>query len=152
GVTFRATQASVSGVDVGTVGAVWTSAGDARVDLGFGATDPSAAPVTASIATRAVPPTARITLPPTDLGKLAAPLDVKLPPGVMASGPADLVFPKGLEPGNLTGHIASRLDGFVPPHPVELDGFLFGSTTLFSTDVDVSADRTSVDLRNTRVQ
>jgi len=152
GVAFNARKATLSGIDVGTVGATWSTEG-AQVKLGFGTADPGAAPLTASIMTAAVPPTAHVTLSPTNLEKLGAPLGVHIPvSGVVASGTADLVFARGLDAGPINGRVAARLDGFVPPHPVELDGFLFGSTTVFSSDLAVSADRTSIDLKRTRVQ
>jgi hypothetical protein len=46
----------------------------------------------------------------------------------------------------------AKLDGFVPPHPVELDGFLFGNTTTFATGLEVSADRKFIDLKGSRVR
>lgn len=152
GVSFTANKASVSGIDVGTVGASWTSQA-ASITMGFGTADPKSAPITLSVAYAATPPTATITLAPTDLAKLAGPLGVPLPvSGVTASGRADLTFRKELDVGPITGHLDARLDGFVPPHPVELDGFLFGNTTTFTTNFDVSADRRAVDLKSSRVR
>jgi ADP-dependent NAD(P)H-hydrate dehydratase / NAD(P)H-hydrate epimerase len=152
GVSFGASKATVSGIDVGTVGASWTSQA-ANVTMGFGTPDPKSAPVTLAVAYAATPPTATITLAPADAAKLAGPLGVPLPvAGVTASGRVDLVFRKGLEQGPVSGTMQARLDGFVPPHPVELDGFLFGNTTTFTTNLEVSADRKIVDLKSSRVR
>lgn len=154
GVTFSATKATVSGIDVGTVGASWTAEStSASVSMGFGAADLKSAPVSLVVAYAATPPTATVTLAPTDLAKLAAPLGVPLPvAGVTASGRADLVFRKGFDVGPVSGKLEARLDGFVPPHPVEIDGFLFGNTTTFASNLEVSADRKIVDLKNSRVR
>jgi hypothetical protein len=152
GVSFAATKATVSGVDVGSVGASWTSQA-AQINMGFGTPDRKSAPISLAVAYAATPPTATLTLAPTDLTKLAAPLGVPLPvTGVTASGRADFVFRKGLDAGPISGRLDARLDGFVPPHPVELDGFLFGNTTTFSTGFEISADRRIVDLKGSRVR
>jgi hypothetical protein len=121
--------------------------------MGFGTPDFKSAPISLAVAYAATPPTATITLVPTDLARLAGPLGIPLPvSGVTASGRVDLVFRKGLETGPISGRLDARLDGFVPPHPVELDGFLFGNTTTFSTGLEVSADRRFIDLKNSRVR
>jgi hypothetical protein len=152
GVTFSAPHAMVSGVDVGSVGATWTAAG-ASVSMGFGATDLGQAPVKVVAQPAATPPTAQITLAPTPLERLAGPWGVPLPaPGVIASGTVDLTFTRGIEAGPVTGVVTARLDGWVPPHPVELDGFLFGTTTTFTSKLDVSANRSTVQLSSSRVR
>lgn len=152
GESFTATKATVSGIDVGSVGASWTSQA-AAVTMGFGTPDFKSAPISLSVSYAATPPTATITLVPTDLARLAGPLGIPLPvSGVTASGRVDLVFRKGLEAGPISGRLDVRLDGFVPPHPVELDGFLFGNTTTFTTGLEVSADRRFIDLKNSRVR
>jgi ADP-dependent NAD(P)H-hydrate dehydratase / NAD(P)H-hydrate epimerase len=152
GESFTANKATVAGVDVGSVGASWTSQA-AAVTMGFGTPDFKSAPISLSVAYAATPPTATVTLVPTDLAKLAGPLGIPLPvSGVTASGRVDLVFRKGLEAGPISGRLDAKLDGFVPPHPVELDGFLFGNTTTFSTGLEVSADRRFIDLKSSRVR
>ncbi len=152
GVTFAASHAVVSGVDIGSVGASW-AAEAGKIAMGFGSADQSTAPVQVTMQSIATTPTATITLVPTELSKLAGPFGVPLPaPGVVASGQASLVFTRGLTQGPVTGQVEMRLAGWVPPHPVELDGFLFGSTTTFSSKLAVSADRTTVQLSQSRVR
>jgi hypothetical protein len=152
GESFTANKATVSGIDVGSVGASWTSQA-AAITMGFGTPDFRSAPISLSVAYAATPPTATITLAPTDLARLAGPFGVPLPvSGVVASGRVDLIFRKGLEAGPISGRLDAKLDGFVPPHPVELDGFLFGNTTTFTTGLEVSADRRFVDLKGSRVR
>jgi hypothetical protein len=151
-VTFSASHAVVSGVDVGSVGASWTAEA-ASVSMSFGAADPKASPVQLVVRHAAMPPTATITLAPTELSRLTGPLGVPLPvPGVTASGHADLTFESGFETGRVTGQLEARLDGWIPPHPVELDGFLFGTTTTFTTNLDVDTTRTAVLLSGSRVR
>jgi hypothetical protein len=152
GVVFTAGHATASGVEVGSVSASW-SAEAAAITMGFGAADPKLAPLQISVRHAATPPTATITLAPTDLAKLAGPVGVPLvAPGVVASGRVDLSFTRGLAAGPVTGAVEARLDGWVPPHPVELDGFIFGGATLFTSKLDVNADRSIVQLIQSRVR
>jgi hypothetical protein len=152
GASYTAPSATMSGVDLGAIAASWTVA-DTTVTMSFGALDPKAAPVHANIHYAATPPTATVTLAPTALSKLAGPMGIPLlAPGVTASGRADLTFARGIDAGPITGTVDSRLDGWVPPHPVELDGFLFGNTTTFTSKLDITADRSSIQLTNSRVR
>lgn len=152
GATFSANHAVVSGVDVGAVGASWTAEA-ASVAMSFGSADPKASPVQLVVRHAATPPTATVTLAPVELSRLTGPLGIPLPaPGVMASGHADLTFVSGFETGPVTGQLESRLDGWIPPHPVELDGFLFGTTTTFTSTFNVDATRTVVQLSGSRVR
>jgi len=149
--TFSAKHALVGTADVGAVTAAWTSE-NANVTMNFGAADPKAAPLSLVVRHAAMPPTATVTLAPTDLGKLTGPLGVPLPvQGVTASGTADMTFSQSLEAGPVSGTLSAKLDGWVPPHPVELDGFLFGKTTTFTSNLDVDAARTVVRLTQSRV-
>jgi hypothetical protein len=151
-VVFDAAHAAVSGMDVGHVGATWTGSA-AAVAMGFGETDLAAARVRMDVWPSATPPVATVVLSPTDLARLGGPLGVALPvTSVTASGRADLTFARGIEQGPIVGRLEARLDGYVPPHPVELDGFLFGNTTTFTSSFEVPADRTRVDLKNSRVR
>jgi ADP-dependent NAD(P)H-hydrate dehydratase / NAD(P)H-hydrate epimerase len=98
-------------------------------------------------------PEVTIALTPTELSKLAGPMGIPLPvKGVVASGEARLVFTRGLAQGPVTGQVDARLVGWQPPHPVELDGFLFGNTTTFSSKLTISADRNTVQLSQSRVR
>ncbi|HEX7669196.1 MAG TPA: hypothetical protein VF395_06430, partial [Polyangiaceae bacterium] len=152
GATFSANHAVVSGVDVGAVGASWTTEGPS-VSMSFGSADPKAAPMQIVVHHTATPPTATVTLAPVELSRLTGPLGIPLPaPGVTASGHADLTFVGGFETGPVTGSFESRLDGWIPPHPVELDGFLFGTTTTFTSNLNVDATRTIVQLSGSRVR
>jgi hypothetical protein len=152
GVTFSAPRAVVSGIDVGAVAAAWTAEA-ASVTMGFGAADPKTAPIHVTVNHAATPKTASVVLLPTELSKLSGPLAVPLPvKGVTVSGQVDLTFKGELDDGPISGELSSKLVGWIPPHPVELDGFLFGNTTTFTSHLEIDATRKVVDLSNSRVK
>jgi hypothetical protein len=65
------------------------------------------------------------------LSELGARLQVELPlPTVTLGGSLDATFPPdGFVVGQIEGEANFTLDGYVPPHPAELDGFVFGDVT-----------------------
>lgn len=151
GATFHADAAKALGFDVGKVGAAFT-ANDADVALGFGEDDVGNAPVRIRVQHALPSPTADVELAPVDLDKLAGPFGVKLPiKDVVASGKAHLVFERAVEPKPISGHLLAKLQGFVPPHPPELDGFVFGDSTTLESDFTVTPDRKNVTLTKTTV-
>jgi hypothetical protein len=60
-------------------------------------------------------------------------------------------MPKGRDAGVVTGDLSATLDGYIPPHPRELDGFVFGKVTTFDTKLSVSEQRERVDLSESKV-
>jgi hypothetical protein len=148
---FQAPAATVAGFPVGTLGAAWTST-ESNVALGFGESEIERAPIRAQVHHTHDPPTADITLRQTDIRRLAEPLGVKIPlENVSASAEARLVFSRGESEGVIDGTLKSRLHGYQPPHPKELDGFVFGDVTTLDTRFQVSEDRTRVTLSDTKV-
>ncbi|HEY6077648.1 MAG TPA: hypothetical protein VIW29_02530, partial [Polyangiaceae bacterium] len=94
-----------------------------------------------------------VVLTPTKLGLLGQGLGIPLPlPDVIASGDVELALPPGLTGGEVKGKLRSSLKGFVPPHPPELDGFVFGDLTTFDTDLSLDATRDRVSLTNAKLQ
>ncbi|MBW2526786.1 MAG: hypothetical protein JRI23_21565 [Deltaproteobacteria bacterium] len=152
GTSVSATRVTVAGVDLGTVGTTW--GGDrSHIQLGFGEEDTAAAPVTIDVAYAEPEPTATITLRPTALERLAAPLGVPLPiEGVTASGTAKLVFAADPRRGPIRGSLQGTFEGYSPPVPEEVSSFVFGKTTHLRTEIRVSADRRQVELSKTHVQ
>jgi ADP-dependent NAD(P)H-hydrate dehydratase / NAD(P)H-hydrate epimerase len=143
---FHASDAKLAGFSLGRIGAGWT-AEQSTVALGFGETDVERAPIRATINHAADPPSGDITLLQTDIAKLSDPFGVKIPlQNVSASGEAKLVFQRGRADGIVTGAFKSRLHGYVPPHPRELDGFVFGDLTTFDSKFEISEDRTRASL------
>lgn len=151
GKQFTAERAQVAGIQIGQIGAAWTTS-NASINMGFGKADLANAPVRVQVAHAATPPTATITLMPTSLEELAGPLGVSLPiKGVTVSGVAELAFTQAIERGPIQGRLRALFDGFVPPHPVELNGFIFGDATTFSTTFAIPADRDQVVFTNSEV-
>jgi len=141
--TFSANHAVVSGVDVGAVGASWTTEA-ASVSMSFGSADPKTSPLQIVVHHAAIPPTATVTLAPVELSRLTGPLGIPCRGRSHRQRTRRSDFRQRLRDRPVTGAFESRLDGWIPPHPVELDGFLFGSTTTFTVEPDVDATRTVV--------
>ena len=95
-----------------------------------------------------------IALAPVVLGKLGAALNTAMPlPSVTASGTFDLDLPRVLTPvSHPTGHADASLKGYVPPHPVELDGFVFGDTTEIASKFTVLPEQLKLVLEETRLK
>ncbi|MBK7584156.1 MAG: hypothetical protein IPI67_28645 [Myxococcales bacterium] len=151
GVCPELDEGATSCPDLGKLGAAWTS-DEAQVVIGFGVEDPNRAPVRFEIKHALAEPTADITLSPVALERLAGPFGVKLPvKNVTASGTVHLVMPKGLDGGAVTGTLDASLKGYIPPHPRELDGFVFGDTTTLSAKLRVDEARERADLSDVKV-
>jgi hypothetical protein len=152
GGSFQATTALLAGVPLGSVQSSWSSK-QSRVSLGFGEVDPKKAPITVEVDHGAPRPSATITLNPTRAEKLADPLGVELPvKDVSVSALVKLEFEPTRAFDPVVGDMQITLDGYVPPHPPELNGFVFGKQTRFSSKFEVSQDRTRVELSDTRVK
>lgn len=138
--------------DLGEFGAAWT-ADDAVVELGLGTQDLEHAPVKLAVKHAADPPTADIILAETKVDELAGPFSVSIPElkGVRASGILHLELPKGRKTGPINGTLSAKLLGFVPPHPHEIDGFVFGDMTTLDTKLVISESKERLDLTDTRV-
>ena len=169
-VHFWGFAVSLRGVRFGLVGMPGVAGTARTVDVGLQGWDPrrieatgvdvavtgSAADLAVALAswTEATPPTATVTLARTELSRLAGPLGIPLPaPSVQVSGRADLTLGRASTAGRaVEGTMTIDLEGFLPPHPVELDGFLFGSRTSFATRFMIDAAARRVALSATRVR
>ena len=149
---FLAPATEIWGIEVGPVGAVWT-AKESAVDLGFGAEAAEEAPVRVVVRHGEIPPTATFTLRPVTARRLSEPLGAQLPISdrVLLSGEVQLTLPPAFQSGPIEGTAKLSLKGYIPPHPVELDGFVFGDTTTVETRLSVAADRRTVTLTDTRL-
>jgi hypothetical protein len=137
--------------DLGEFGAAWT-ADDAVVELGLGADDLSRAPLKLAVKHAADPPTADIVLAETKVEDLTGPFAVQVPlQGVRATGTLHLELPRGRTVGPIAGTLSAKLLGFVPPHPPEIDGFVFGDMTTLDSKLLIAENKERVDLTETKV-
>lgn len=146
GGTFSAPKAVLLGVDLGKVGAGFAREASA-IALGFGEADLGKAPLRLEVSLGKAP-SAHFTLAPTPAEKLVQPLGIPVPiAGVIVSAEAKLAF------GELvTGSTSVVLKGYIPPHPFELDGFIFGDTTTFDTQLALNATRDRITLSDTQLK
>ena len=149
GGVFSAQHSHFLGVDLGKVGAGFTREASA-ISLGFGESDVTRAPFRVAVAPNAKPPTATFTLSPISAERLAKPLGIALPaPSVIVSSQASLAFAAD---SSVSGAISINLKGYIPPHPFELDGFIFGDTTTFDSKFALPPTRNRMTLSDSRVK
>lgn len=154
GGAFSAASCTLSGFELGKVGAGFAKTGG-DVSIGFGDQQAQAAPLRldASVDAKGAGKL-RLALTPTKLGLLGKGLGITLPlPEVIVASDVELTLPPGvLDGGVVTGKLHSSLKGFVPPHPPELDGFVFGDETTFDTELSVNEQRSQVKLSGSRLK
>jgi hypothetical protein len=87
-------------------------------------------------------------LSPIALGRLGALFAKEMPlPEVLLSGTVDALSPpNSTPPAGVNGRADFTLKGYIPPHPPELDGFVFGDTTAFGAHFTVELERARVRL------
>ena len=96
-----------------------------------------------------------VALSPVSLVRLGALFGVTTSFGrnVTASGTFTARVPEALALGAaIDGSVDMALKGYIPPHPVELDGFVFGDTTSFATRYRLEPERLRAELSGTRVK
>jgi hypothetical protein len=152
GGVFAAQHARFLGLDLGKVGAGFAREGS-TIALGYGESDLGKAPFRVAVALGGTVPTATFTLAPTAAERLAKPLGVPLPlPGVIVSSQTTIAFAAGAAAGAISGTTNITLKGYVPPHPFELDGFIFGDTTTFDTKFALPPTRDRITLSDSRLK
>ncbi|HEY4104323.1 MAG TPA: hypothetical protein VGM44_10545, partial [Polyangiaceae bacterium] len=145
GGVFTAEHAKFLGVDLGKVGASFTRQSSA-VAFGFGEADLGKAPFRVEVSF-APTQTAKFTLAPIAAERLAKPLGVTLPvSGVIVSSETTLTFSGPVEAETISGATSVTLKGYIPPHPFELDGFIFGDTTSFDGKFTIPPLRDRINL------
>ncbi len=148
---FEARRVAVVGLEVGVVGASWRG-DDARIDVGLGRPDLSAAPLRIELSHALDIPEARIVLSPQPLRALAGPLAIALPiDGVGVSAEAALRWQAPGIDAPIAGQLSATLSGYRPPVPVEVQGLVFGDSTVLDTALEIDAARENVVLRDTKV-
>ncbi|MFO0757490.1 MAG: hypothetical protein U0359_13415 [Byssovorax sp.] len=151
GAVFRCPAASLFGVPAGALAAAYV-AEPARLSIGLGKDTVDGAPIKIEIHPEEKPPSLDLTIAPLKVADLGAPLGLRLPaPGATVEGSAHLVVgegKKGKEP--IDGSLAMTLTGWIPPHPRELDGIVYGKTTTFTSKLHLDEERRKVTLSETR--
>lgn len=148
---FNAEQVKLQGKPVGKVGASWT-ASSSSVAIGLGEPELATAPLKVAVELKDKP-VVSFKLAPTKLETLAAPFAVELPiENVRASGEVELTFAsrEALLPADGRAHV--ELEGWIPPHPIELSGFVFGNVTTFDTRLAIAPDLALVTLTDSVVK
>lgn len=138
-------------VPAGAVEVEW-NAGPGTVTFSVGPKGSAQRPVTLVVEHQASPPVAHATLQPVPLLALASPLGLDLGADKAASAAAKLDFELPQADGPVRGRAELTLQGYVPPHPRELDGIVFGNETKVATAFDISSDRQRVQLTDMTVQ
>jgi hypothetical protein len=152
GGVFAAQHTRFLGVDLGTVGAGFAREAS-NIALGFGETDLSKAPFRVEVSPSGATPTARFVLAPTPAERLAKPFGLGLQvSGVVVSSETTIAFAGGAAAGTISGLTNVTLKGWVPPHPYELDGFIFGDTTTFDTKFTLPSTRDRITLSESRLK
>jgi hypothetical protein len=152
GGVFVAQHTRFLGVDLGKVGAGFAREASA-IALGFGETDLGRAPFRVEVSPNLATPTATFSMTPIAAERLAKPLGIPLPvAGVLVSSVTTLAFPTGALAGSVTGSMSVTLKGYVPPHPFELDGFIFGDTTTFDSKFAIPAIRDRIVLSEAQLK
>jgi hypothetical protein len=150
GTAFAAEKARVAGADVGRVGATYAATASS-VALGFGESELSKAPLRVD-AEQAPKPKVTLTLAPVPLERMAGPFAVALPvKDVIGSGTVTFDFASRDSMIPASGHARLELKGYIPPHPVELDGFVFGDVTVLETDLRFGSSLSEAALEKTKV-
>ena len=152
GGAFSALHTVFMGVDLGQVGAGFSRAASA-IALGFGQSDLTHAPFRVEVKPSATPPTATFSLAPIAADLLARLLGVELSiSGVTVAAETSIAFGTGPAKGSVNGYTHITLKGYVPPHPFELDGFIFGDTTTFDTKFALPKTRDRIALSASHLQ
>ena len=152
---FVAQHTRFMAVDLGTVGAGFAREAS-NIALGFGETDLSKAPFRVEVSPSGSSPSARFVLAPTPAERLAQPLGLGLLAssvnGVVVSSETTIAFASGAAEGSISGTTNVTLKGYIPPHPFELDGFIFGDTTTFDSKFTLPKTRDRIMLTDSRLK
>jgi hypothetical protein len=138
-------EASFEGTKLGLATVRW--AREAPVLVGVGKGDPASAPLRAALEIDKKPMTATITLAPLAVDVAAAALGLAAPPtlrGARAEGTAKVWLGTPETKGMPQGEATLEVTGWVPPHPKELDGIVFGKKTKLGTSFEILPDLTEV--------
>jgi hypothetical protein len=138
--SIDAASASFGGRGAGPMKIAWTAPADGFVvEIHPGAKPLSA--VHAEVRSAKDGTRIKLTLDRTPLGPLQEALGIpKGSEGLQADGEVEMPLPSLAKPAPVDGTLRLAVKGFVPPHPKELDGILFGDTTTVRARFQLAAD------------
>ena len=147
-----AEQVVVAGQSIGTVGGAWTK-GQTDFTIGLGQTAQEPAPIQVNVVHTGDIRSIDASLAPTSLAQLKSAFGLALADEKMdIEARIHLQLDTATLDSPASGWLKTTLHGYVPPHPPELDGFMFGNKTLFETGLFVDEARAKVRLEQTKVQ
>lgn len=127
------------GTNLGLVGARWNGKDPASIWLG--AKTPEAAPLRLAFDTKAKPMRLSATLPATKVDDLARARSLSVPAdlrGATVEGTVAVTFGGPEAKGMYAGAASFEVKGWVPPHPKELDGIVFGNKTKLGATFEIT--------------
>lgn len=138
-------EAAFEGTKLGLATVRW--ARGAPVLVGMGKGDPAVAPLRAALEIDKKPMAATITLAPLAVDVAATALGLAAPPtlrGARAEGTARVTLGTPESKGMPQGEATLEVTGWVPPHPRELDGIVFGKKTKLGASFEITPDLAEV--------
>ncbi len=150
--TILAESVVIAGQNIGTVGGQW-SEGRSDFTIGLGEMNLEAAPIQVNVVYEGEKRSIDAALVPTSLQRLESSFGVELPDEkIEIETRVHLELDTRALDSPAKGWMKASLHGFIPPHPAELDGFVFGNRTDFETQLFVDEARAKIRLENAKVQ
>ena len=119
------------------------------VAISIGADDPASAPIRIEL-TRRAPYFVKVAWKPLPLIDLATQLGITMQPrGILTDGNAELRWSDPLAP--MEGSVHLVLEGFVPPHPAELNAIVTGTRTVIDSKLSIPQDRSRAGLSEVKI-
>jgi hypothetical protein len=142
---FTAAAGTMAGAPMGQVSADWTVDASERIAIGVKDSHGGSL-LTVAVRAGDDPPRAEIALGPIKLGALGAAAGLSISSPATASGKAELTLAGRGAGRTIDGHAELHLHGFLPPHPKELNGIVFGKETSIASKLHVGEDGARIDL------
>jgi hypothetical protein len=138
--SIAASSARALARDAGPMSVVWTMPAEGFV-VEIKPTAPPFSAVRAEVRSSKEGARIKLVLARTALGPLQVALGLpKGSEGILADGEMEMPLPSFERPAALAGSLRVTLKGYVPPHPRDLDGIVFGDTTVVRMKYEVAAD------------
>jgi hypothetical protein len=150
--TVDAADARMLGRQAGPTKVTWTTPEDGFVvEIRPGA--PPLSALSAVVSSSKGGPVLKLVLARTALGPLQAALGIPAgSEGLEAEGEVELPVPSLARPAPVEATVRMSVKGYVPPHPKELDGILFGDVTKVRAKATIAADFSGAKLSQVAVE